>query len=76
MKSKLHTWAEEVWSILLIGAAVILFLIMIFAWVVILALTVAVSLKFLLLIPLWFVDVWALDKLMKYVDGKWGVKHE
>lgn len=72
MKSKLHTWAEEAWSCLVITAAAFLFLYMVFAWVVIICLSVAESAWFLMMIPTWFVDVWALGRVIKYANRKWG----
>lgn len=73
MKSKIRIWADEAWSCLVITAWAILFLFMIFAWAIILILTVAQSVYFLLLIPLWPLDVWAFKKLIDYTNRKWGV---
>lgn len=73
MKSKIRIWAEEAWSCLIVAAWAILFLFMIFAWAIILILTVAKSAYFLLLIPLWPLDIWALKKLIEYTNRKWGV---
>lgn len=50
--------------------ATVMFLYMVFAWVISLVLTVAVSPLYLLLIPLWFIDIWALNRLLKLIDRK------
>ncbi len=74
MKSKLHKAAAQLWQYIVMLCVVLMSLFMVFAWVVILVLTVAKSTWFLLLIPLWPLDLYALGKVLDYANRKWGAK--
>ena len=76
MKSKLRIWAEEIWSCIVIGVTAFLFLFAVFAWVVSLMLTVAVSPWCLCLLPVWALSVLVLKKLLKYINRESGVQNE
>lgn len=63
---------EELWSVALIAAAVVMFLYMAFAWAVVYVLIVAKTLWYIPAILIWPLDVWSLNKLLKYAGRKWG----
>ena len=63
---------EEWWAYIVLLGVSILYLFKAFGGVIILTLTITQSVWFLLLLPLWPLDMFLLKKVLNYADKKWG----
>ncbi len=64
--------SEHIKDIVLVFVYTVMFLYMVFAWVIALMLTVAISPWFLLMIPMWIADLLAFNQFTKYINRRCG----